>query len=141
MTVGIANNPGSRLLSACDHPILIETGPEPVAGSTRLGAGTAQKVVLNLFSTLVMIRLGRVYRGLMVHMRPTNEKLRRRAAQMVAMITDCTEEKAKAAVADAGGDVKLAILLASGAEKSAANALLDKHDGNLRLAMAEMAPR
>ena len=78
LTIGVASNRGSQLLQVSEHPILIETGAEPVAGSTRLKAGTAQKVVLNLFSTMVMVRLGRVYRGLMVHMRPTNEKLRRR---------------------------------------------------------------
>src|SRR5690606_35161193 len=62
LTIGIANSPGSRLLEACHHPILVETGPEIVAGSTRLKAGTAQKVVLNLISTMAMVRLGRVYR-------------------------------------------------------------------------------
>src|SRR5262245_14182641 len=72
MTVGVANNPGARLLEVCEYPILIETGAEPIAGSTRLKAGTAQKVVLNLFSTLVMVRLGRVHGGLMAHMLPIN---------------------------------------------------------------------
>jgi N-acetylmuramic acid 6-phosphate etherase len=138
MTVGIANNPGSQLLQASDHPILVETGEEPVAGSTRLKAGTAQKVVLNLFSTLVMVRLGKVYRGLMVNMRPTNEKLRRRAVQMVVTITSCEADVAAAAVANSEGDVKLAVLLAFGVEKGAANALLEKHQGNLRSAMAEL---
>src|SRR6185436_4427867 len=74
MTVGIASNPGSQLLTESDHPILIETGAEPIAGSTRLKAGTAQKVVLNLFSTMVMVRLGRVYAGMMVDMRATTAK-------------------------------------------------------------------
>jgi N-acetylmuramic acid 6-phosphate etherase len=140
MTVGIANNQGSQLLTACDHPILLDTGAEPIAGSTRLKAGTAQKVMLNLFSTLTMIRLGKVYRGLMVHMRPTNEKLRRRAVEMVAMITGCTEEAARVAVTSAESDVKLAVLLASGVEKGAAKALLEKHEGNLRFAIAEIGP-
>lgn len=141
LTVGIANNPGSQLLAASEHPILIDTGEEAVAGSTRLKAGTAQKVVLNLFSTMAMVRLGKVYRGMMVHMRPTNEKLRRRAAQMVVTITGCEESVATTAVAKSEGDVKLAVLLACGLESGAAKALLEKHDGNLRLAMAEIAPR
>lgn len=141
LTVGVANNRSAQLLSVCDHGVLIETGPEAVAGSTRLKAGTAQKVVLNLFSTMVMVRLGRVYRGLMVDVRPTNEKLRRRAVAMVARIVGCDEQAAKAAIADAHGDVKLGVLLASGAAKGAAMALLARHDGNLRRALAEIAPR
>jgi N-acetylmuramic acid 6-phosphate etherase len=139
LTVGIASNPGSPLLQASDHPILIETGAEAIAGSTRLKAGTAQKVVLNLFSTMTMVRLGKVYRGLMVHMRPTNEKLRRRAAQMVVTLIGCSEAVAAAAIAKSDGDVKLAVLLARGLESEPAKALLDKHAGNLRSALAELA--
>jgi len=141
MTVGIANNPGSQLLEVSDHPILIDTGAEPIAGSTRLKAGTAQKVVLNLFSTMVMVRLGNVYLGLMVNMRPTNEKLRRRAVQMVITLAGCAADVAAAAIANSEGDVRLAVLLARGIEKGAAQALLEKHDGNLRLSMAEIASR
>jgi len=138
LTVGVANNAGSQLLLASEHPILIETGEEPVAGSTRFKAGTAQKVVLNLFSTMVMVRLGKVYRGLMVHMRPTNAKLRRRAAQMVMSITGCSDDVAADAVAKAGADVMLAVLLARGLERGAAEALIARHDGNLRLALGEL---
>ncbi|MGQ0531792.1 MAG: N-acetylmuramic acid 6-phosphate etherase [Caulobacteraceae bacterium] len=138
LTIGIANNAGSELLNVCDHPILIETGQEPIAGSTRLKAGTAQKVALNLFSTLAMVRLGRVYRGLMVDMRATNEKLRRRSIQMIAAIAGCEEAIAAAAAMEASGDVKLAALIARGMERAAAQALLDRHDGNLRAAMAEL---
>ncbi len=86
LTVGIAGVPGSALLDAAEHPILVATGAEPIAGSTRLKAGTAHKVVLNLFSTLLMIRLGRVHDGMMVDMQPRNEKLRRRAVAMVRRI-------------------------------------------------------
>ena len=139
LTIGVANNAGSRLLSASEHPILVETGPEAVAGSTRMKAGTAQKIVLNILSTMMMVRLGKVYRGLMVHMRPTNEKLRRRAVQMVVTITSCTDEVAADALQKSGGDVKLAALLASGAEMAAASTALQKHDGNLRLALGEIA--
>jgi N-acetylmuramic acid 6-phosphate etherase len=137
LTIGVANNPGARLLSVSDHGILIETGEEPIAGSTRLKAGTAQKVVLNLFSTMVMVRLGKVYRGLMVHMQPTNEKLRRRAEQMIVTITGASTEAAAAALTLASGDVKRAVLITCGMNDAAAQALLQKHDGNLRLALAE----
>lgn len=137
LTVGIANNAGAPLLQVCAHPILLDTGAEPIAGSTRLKAGTAQKVALNLFSTLAMVRLGRVYRGLMVHMTPTNAKLRQRAAHMVATITGCAKDAATAALAEADGDVKLAVLLALGAGAADARALLAKHDGNLRAAIGD----
>lgn len=141
LTVGVANNAAALLLAASEHPILVETGAEAVAGSTRMKAGTAQKIVLNLFSTMVMVRLGKVYRGLMVHMRPTNAKLRNRAAQMVVTITGCDEQMAVDAMARADGDVKLATLLASGADVAAATAALAKHNGNLRFALAEITPR
>jgi len=141
LTVGVANNPGAPLLNESEHPILVETGAEAVAGSTRMKAGTAQKIVLNLLSTMMMVRLGKVYRGLMVHMRPTNEKLRRRSAQMVATITGCDDRAASAALAKADGDVKLAVLLASGAGLGEAKAALHKHDDNLRFALGEITPR
>lgn len=141
LTIGVANNSGAALLKVSEYPILLETGQEPIAGSTRLKAGTAQKVALNLFSTMVMVRLGKVYRGLMVHMRPASDKLRLRAKAMVAVITGATDEAAASAVAKAEGDVKLAVLVACGAELDVARALLQKHAGNLRFAMAEIASR
>lgn len=141
MTIGVANNPGAALLDVSEYPILVETGEEAIAGSTRMKAGTAQKVVLNLFSTMVMVRLGKVYRGLMVHMRPTNEKLRHRAAGMVSTITGCDANAAASAIAKSGGDVKLAVLLSRGLDQGNASALLLKHEGNLRHALAEIASR
>src|SRR5436190_7169288 len=75
LTVGIANNPDTPLLAEADRPILLATGPEPIAGSTRMNAGTAQRITLNLLSTLVMIRLGRIYRGMMVEVQASNAKL------------------------------------------------------------------
>jgi N-acetylmuramic acid 6-phosphate etherase len=138
LTIGIANNAGSDLLENCDHPILLDTGEEPIAGSTRLKAGTAQKIALNLFSTLAMVRLGRVYRGLMVDVRATNEKLRRRSVQMVAIIAGCAEDDATKALAASDGDLRLAALMARGLDHAAAETLLTKHDGNLRAAMAEL---
>ena len=86
-TVGIANNPGSRLLNVAECPVLLATGPEVIAGSTRLAAGTAQKVALNALSTAVMPELGGVYKNLMVGMKPVNDKLYERAVQMVQTAT------------------------------------------------------
>ncbi len=136
MTIGVANNRDAPLLETCAHPILIETGAEAIAGSTRMKAGTAQKVFCNLFSTLVMVRLGRVYRGLMVDMRASNEKLRRRAAQIVAELTDRDTAEAEIAVDQAKGDVKLAVMIASGHDPAAAQDALSQHSGDLRAALA-----
>ena len=137
LTIGIANNAGSQLLAASEHPVLIETGSEPIAGSTRLKAGTAQKVALNLFSTAVMAQLGRVYQGMMVDMRPTNAKLRHRSEQMVAKIAGCSVGAATDALGKAGGDIKAASLMAMGVSVEVAVSLLAKHNGNLRSALAE----
>lgn len=139
MTIGVSNNAGTPILSVCTHPILVETGEEVVAGSTRMKAGTAQKVVLNLLSTLVMIRLGRVYRGLMVHMRATNAKLRRRSEIMVMQITGCEESTAIEALSQADGDVKIASLVVLGVDRPLAEAILARSDDNLRIALADVA--
>jgi N-acetylmuramic acid 6-phosphate etherase len=138
-TIGLSNNAGAPILTVCTHPILVETGEEVVAGSTRMKAGTAQKIVLNLFSTLVMIRIGRVYRGLMVHMRATNAKLRRRAEIMVAQITGCSHTAAVDALSQADGDVKTAALIAFGVDRPFAEDILARNDDNLRLALADVA--
>jgi N-acetylmuramic acid 6-phosphate etherase len=87
LTIALANNPGAPLLETADHPILLHTGTEFLAGSTRMTAGTAQKIALNLFSTHLMTQLGRVYQGHMVDMVPSNAKLIGRAQRMVAAIT------------------------------------------------------
>jgi N-acetylmuramic acid 6-phosphate etherase len=131
LTIGIANSPAAPLLDACDHAILVETGPEPIAGSTRLKAGTAQKVVLNLLSTGIMLRLGRVWRGQMVDMVARNEKLRRRALRIVCGLTDADEDAARAALVQAGGRTKLAILLLRGMDADSATAALAAHQGQL----------
>ena len=136
LTIGIANNSGTPVLAAAQHPILIATGAEAIAGSTRMKAGTAQKIVLNLFSTGLMIRLGRVYKGRMVDMAARNIKLDARARAMVCDLAGCDAATAAAALAAAGGDLKLAILVASGHDIAAGRALLDQHSGNLRLALA-----
>lgn len=139
LTVGIANNADSPLLAVAHHPILIETGGEVIAGSTRMKAGTAQKVVLNLLSTAIMIRLGRVYRGMMVNMHATNAKLRHRAETMVAFITGCKQSDALRALDGAAGDIKLASVMVFGLDRDMAEAVLDRHAGSLRRALAEMA--
>ncbi len=139
LTIGIANNANATLLKAAEHVVLLDTGAEAIAGSTRMKAGTAQKIALNLFSTMAMVRLGHVYRGLMVDMRPTNEKLRRRATQMVIAIAGCSQDAAALALAQSDGNVKLASLIARGLQRDKAEALLEKHDGNLRAALAVLA--
>jgi N-acetylmuramic acid 6-phosphate etherase len=113
--VALANRQGSPLLAAADHPILLDTGPEALKGSTRLGAGTAQKCALGLLSTLANARLGHVYRGLMVNVRPDNEKLRSRALDIIGSIAGVDEATARLSLARAGDDVKGAVLIASGA--------------------------
>ncbi len=137
MTVAIANSAGAPLLDAAELPVLIETGAEAIAGSTRMKAGTAQKVALNLFSTALMVRLGRVYRGRMVDMQARNAKLRARAVRMMHELTNCSEEQAQSALAGADGKVKLAILLVRGMSRAEAERLLERHGGNLRLALRE----
>jgi len=131
LTIGVANSRGAPLLAACDHAILVETGAEPIAGSTRMKAGTAQKVVLNLLSTTIMLRLGRVWRGQMVDMAARNEKLRRRALRMVCGLTGAAEDDARAALAQAGGKTKLAILLLRGMDADSAASALAAHGGQL----------
>lgn len=113
--IALANRAASPLLHIADCPILLDSGAEALHGSTRLGAGTAQKSALGLLSTLANARLGHVYRGHMVNVRPENEKLRRRAVHIVAACAEVDEDKAGASLARAGSDVKCAILIASGA--------------------------
>ena len=137
LTVGVANSAGSPLLRAAAHPILVETGAEAVAGSTRMGAGTAQKAVLNLFSTLVMVRLGRVYRGRMVDVVARNAKLRRRAERMLGELTGCETEAGRAALAAADGKVKLAVLILRGMTREGAERALAAHGGDLRRTIAD----
>jgi N-acetylmuramic acid 6-phosphate etherase len=137
LTVAIANSVGSPLLDAAELPVLIETGAEAIAGSTRMKAGTAQKAALNLFSTAVMVRLGRVYRGRMVDMQARNAKLRARAVRMMQDLTNCSAREAQSALASADGKVKLAILLVRGLSRANGERLLARHGGNLRLALQE----
>lgn len=141
LTIALSSNSDALLLREADHAVLTETGAEPVSGSTRMKAGTAQKVALNLFSTMVMVRMGRVYRGLMVDMIATNDKLRKRAVRMVASLDACSETEAASALEAAGGDLKAAVLVRRGLDPAAARALLARHDGNLRAALSNIATR
>jgi N-acetylmuramic acid 6-phosphate etherase len=135
VTIAVANNPGASLFEVARHRILADTGSEVIAGSTRMKAGTAQKIVLNLFSTTVMVRMGRVYHGLMVDMRARNAKLRRRAEAMVSEIVRCSQGDAARHLEQADGNVKTAVLLGFGLDRSAATQLLQRHSGNLRSAI------
>ena len=137
--VGIANRPGSRLLALADVPVLLDTGPELVAGSTRLGAATAQKIALNLISTLVGIRLGHVHDGYMVNVVADNAKLRERAARIVAAVSGAGEAAARAALEATGGAVKPAVLVAAGArDPGHAASLLAASGGRLGPALAAL---
>lgn len=138
--IAVVNNPASRLAAAADLEVLLSSGPEVIAGSTRLGAGTAQKAALNLLSTLTHIRLGAVHDGLMVNVQTGNAKLKRRAASIVAAIAGVDETHAAAALDAAGGKVKPAVLFCAGAtDHAAAQKILDDADGNLRLALSRLA--
>jgi N-acetylmuramic acid 6-phosphate etherase len=141
LTVGIANNCATPILQEADRAIWLDTGSEPIAGSTRLIAGTAQKVTLNLLSSLLMILLGRVYGGLMVDMQATNEKLLRRSEEMVVRLAGGTREEARDALGRAHGSVKLAILLSRGCDLPTATALLDRAGGQLRKALELIGAR
>jgi N-acetylmuramic acid 6-phosphate etherase len=139
VTIGVANNAGTALLTSARCPVLIETGRELIAGSTRMKAGTAQKVVLNLISSGIMLQLGGVYCGMMVNMKATNAKLKRRAEAMVAQIADCDQTRAACVLDEADGDIKTAVLLALGSDKAEAESILQRNDGNLRRVFVELA--
>ncbi len=117
LTISLANNPQSPLLEDAEHKILLRTGAEVLAGSTRLSAGTSQKAALNLFSTALMVRLKKVYRGYMVDMQLTNTKLSQRAKDMLVALTGCSQERATAALKESGNQIKLAVLLVLGTTK------------------------
>jgi N-acetylmuramic acid 6-phosphate etherase len=139
LTVGIANNPATPVLTVSAFPILLDTGPEPVTGSTRMRAGTAQKVALNTFSTAVMVQLGRVYKGRMVGMQATNGKLRQRAVQIVADLTGADHPTARGALATCSGDIRSAVLAVLGIDTaSERRAMLEAAGGNLRGALSRL---
>jgi N-acetylmuramic acid 6-phosphate etherase len=135
LTIGIANNPDTPLLREAGQSICLDTGAEPIAGSTRMNAGTAQRVALSLLSTLLMIRLGRVYRGVMVDVQAANRKLVKRKREMLVYLTGRRADEAEEALRMAGGSVKLAVLLLHGCDLKIARTLLERAGGQLRAAI------
>ncbi len=136
ITVGIANDPHAALFTVSDMHVALETGAEPIAGSTRLLAGTAQKLVLNAISTATMVRLGKVYDNFMVDVVATNAKLHRRALRLLTELAGVEGSRAAALLEASGGSVKVAVAMVR-RDLSAADArsLLARHDGFLRHAL------
>ncbi|WP_085528814.1 N-acetylmuramic acid 6-phosphate etherase [Kocuria massiliensis] len=135
-TASIACNEGSELAAAAQHPIDVVVGPELVAGSTRLKSGTAQKLVLNMISTIAMVRLGKTYGNLMVDVQSTNVKLRERVRRIVADVTGAGPQEVEDAVEGADGSAKVAILsILGGMTADQARTELDHHAGVLRAAL------
>ncbi|GGU03369.1 MULTISPECIES: N-acetylmuramic acid 6-phosphate etherase [Streptomyces] len=136
LTIGLSCNADSELAAAAEHGIEVVTGPELLTGSTRLKAGTAQKLVLNMISTITMIRLGKTYGNLMVDVRASNEKLQARSRRIVALATDAPDERIEAALAEADGEVKTAILmLLADIDAKTAKDRLATSRGHLRAAL------
>ncbi|MFG3021910.1 N-acetylmuramic acid 6-phosphate etherase [Streptomyces sp. NPDC048254] len=140
LTVGLSCNAGSALAAAAEHGIEVVVGPELLTGSTRLKAGTAQKLVLNMLSTITMIRLGKTYGNLMVDVRASNEKLRARSRRIVALATGAGDEEIEQALTATGGEVKNAVLvILAGVDGPTAARLLEESGGRLRAALATAA--
>lgn len=136
LTLGLANNPGAPLLAAVDHPVLLDTGAEVISGSTRLKAGTAQKIALNTFSSACMVRLHKTWGPLMVDLRATNAKLQRRALALTVRASGADEAAARAALAACGQQVKTAIvMLRAGLDATAAQQRLDAAEGSVSAAL------
>lgn len=140
LTVAIASNAGSAIGAAAEIAIEVVTGPEFISGSTRLKSGTAQKLVVNMLTTLSMINLGKTYRGVMVDLLATNEKLHARSIRTVSQLAGVGVDEASAALRQADGSVKLALLmLATDAPADTAADALAGADGILRDAIAALA--
>lgn len=138
-TIGIANNPAVPLFDCVDVAICLRTPPEVIAGSTRMGAGTAQKIALNMLSTMVGVQLGHVHDGLMVNLVADNRKLEARARRIVMAVSDVSEDRAAAALAATNGSVKQAVLMAAGADNAGVAAqMLEQHGHRLRPALAAL---
>lgn len=137
--IGFANNEGAPLFGRSDISILLATPPEVVAGSTRMGAGTAQKIAFNMVSTLAAVMLGHVHDGHMVNLKADNQKLRARASRMVSDISGIGTDAAEDYLSEAAGSVKIAVLLAHGAKsKAEAEALLVASGQHLRAALTSL---
>ncbi len=141
LTIGIANNGDTPVLTESDCPVWLDTGSEVIAGSTRLKAGTAQKVTLNALSSLLMIRLGKVHAGLMVDVRATNEKLLKRSERILNRLTGCNAGDAREALKLAEGNLKVAALVLKGYERGEAERLLTESGQNFRKAFSGLTLR
>ncbi|MGW5372250.1 N-acetylmuramic acid 6-phosphate etherase [Streptomyces sp. NPDC004009] len=140
LTIGLSCNEHSALAAAAEHGIEVVVGPELLTGSTRLKAGTAQKLVLNMLSTITMIRLGKTYGNLMVDVRASNAKLRARSRRIVSLATGAPDEEVERALTEAGGEVKNAILIVlAGVDGPTAARRLADSAGHLRAALATSA--
>jgi N-acetylmuramic acid 6-phosphate etherase len=137
LTVLVSSNPAAPLAPLAQHGVLVDTGPEAIAGSTRLKAATAQKMVLNALSTAAMVRLGRTYSNLMISMSGSNAKLRHRQLAILRDVSGATDEACRDELARCNGDLRLAALcLLSGMEPKAAGDALSDAGGSLRLALS-----
>ena len=136
VTVSIASNPNSAMANIVDIAIDTVVGPEVLTGSSRLKSGTAQKLVLNMLTTASMILMGKCYQNLMVDVQASNEKLKARAIHIVMQATDCDKALAEETLKQADQNAKLAIIMIlSGLDRAQAEALLEKHQGKLQLAL------
>ena len=138
LTIALVNNPGAALAAACDIGVLLDTGPEVIGGSTRLKAGTAQKIALNTFSSAVMVRLHKVYGNLMVALRATNAKLVRRALRLTVQASGADEAAAQLALQACDWRVKTAIvMLKAGLSAAAADQRLQAAEDSIHAALGE----
>lgn len=138
VTVSVSCVKDAEISSMAAYPIEAVVGPEVITGSTRMKAGTAQKLILNMISTTVMVKLGKVYGNLMVDVKATNEKLKVRAQRIIEMTTEVEGEAAVKLFEDSGESVKVAILMAhTGMDKEEAEKMLTLHDGRIRPAIKE----
>ncbi len=134
--IAVVNNHGSKLEGLCDVTVAPVPGPEVIMGSTRMKAGTAQKMVLNMLSTSVMVKLGKVYNNLMVDLQAGNQKLYDRSLRIICSTTDATPETAQEYLDRAGGSVKTAIMmLKTGLDREAAQRMLEQNEGRLKWAI------
>ncbi len=141
LTIGIANNPGTPLATLAEIGITLATGSEVISGSTRLKAGTAQKIALNTFSSAVMVRLHKVFGNLMVDLRASNAKLIARAERLTMLATGCTADEARETLSQCGWHVKTAIVaIERGLDVTSARQLLDRHDGDTWAALDASRP-
>jgi N-acetylmuramic acid 6-phosphate etherase len=137
LTIGFANNPGAPVAAQAEIGVILDTGPEVISGSTRLKAGTSQKIALNTFSSALMVRLNKVYGNLMVDLKATNAKLVKRALALTVRASGASEADAQAALAACDNHVKTAlVMLKRGVGADEARALLEATGGNVGKALS-----